>query len=71
MIGVIIITILIVFIVIQHFRHQHILNDKRYEHNMSVNVIHDAVSSAWVCGTLESPAYHKLIKVVEDQEDMV
>lgn len=66
-ISIVFIIVLLVLLVVQHVWHQSVLNDKRYEHNMSIDRIYDAMSNEWVKGNIASSVYLPVIEVVEKQ----
>lgn len=66
-ISVVFIVALVVFMIVQHVWHQGVLNDKRYEHNMSIERIDEALAKEWVKGTIKSDAYLRVINVIDGE----
>lgn len=69
--SIIFIGVLIVLLVIQHIWHQSVLNDKRFEHNESLDRIYDVLANEWIKGNVPSNSYHTVVEVVEKEHKYV
>lgn len=70
-ISIIFIVVLLALLVVQHVWHQSVLKDKKYEHNMSLERVHDVLANEWIKGTVASVAYHPLVKAIDEEHQDV